>query len=501
MFKSNILTVILSALMLASCNAIMDDGSCPDGGSALRTVTFTLAMDDARKHTRAAWGEGYTAEDAIGYENRIAYDSLRVIFYKASDNAYVGEVAEMIYWVADPAKSGEYRVTGDVSALNLAVGTGYKIMVLANCPDATVTPGNLTFDIAGIRYPQGAIPMWGIARFVATGDELQNVGTVDMLRSVAKIEVVLSNEMLANGYTLDAVQLTNYNASGYCLPSMWNEVSSTAELDQEQCIRPLHSHISAPLSLKEVENGKSFWMYVPEFNVLHTALNRPVIGVTLGDGTSVPLEFPDAIRFGSYDSNGNFVDGSERNIVRNHIYRFNITAIASGLEISYEVLPWEDGGTWERGEFAYPTYHNPLVPDYLNPAARIDRAPVMKYNNTSTPEDDAFVAWFKLTRPANQLWSPVIDKSDTEYEIRVYNEAGDRLTNPADWKAADSWYRIVVLPLNAENSGAVVRFGITYTQEWMPDGTSMYLMINGKADEIAWPESGNDPKIIEIKQN
>jgi hypothetical protein len=29
----------------------------------------------------------------------------------------------------------------------------------------------------------------------------------------------------------------------------------------------------------------------------------------------------------------------------------------------------------------------------------------------------------------------------------------------------------------------------------------MYLMINGKADEIAWPESGNDPKIIEIKQN
>jgi hypothetical protein len=137
----------------------------------------------------------------------------------------------------------------------------------------------------------------------------------------------------------------------------------------------------------------------------------------------------------------------------------------------------------------------------LNPAARIDRAPVMKYNNTSTPEDDAFVAWFKLTRPTNQLWSPVIDKSDTEYEIRVYNEAGDRLTDPADWKAADSWYRIVVLPLNAENSGAVVRFGITYTQEWMPDGTSMYLMINGKADEIAWPESGNDPKIIEIKQN
>ena len=94
----------------------------------------------------------------------------------------------------------------------------------------------------------------------------------------------------------------------------------------------------------------------------------------------------------------------------------------------------------------------------------------------------------------------MIDKSDTEYEIRVYNEAGDLLADADEWKAADSWYRIVVIPLNAANSGDVVKFGITYTQEWMPVGTSMYLLINGKADEIAWPESGNDPKIIEIKQ-
>ena len=501
MFRSNVFTIVLSALMLTSCNAIMDDGSCLEKGTTLRTVTFMLAMDEAHKQTRAAWGDGYAAEDAIDYENRIASDSIRVIFYRASDNTFVGEVSNMMYWVADPMASAEYRVTGDVSALNLTTGTEYKIMVLANCPDAGGNLDNLTFDIAGISYPKGAIPMWGIARFVATGEELQNIGSIDLLRSMAKIEVVLSNEMLANGYTLNAAQLTHYNSVGYCLPSRWNEVSWTSELDQEDCFRAIHSHVSNTLSLKEVESGKSFWMYIPEFNVLHTALNRPVIGVTLGDGTSVPLEFPDAIRFGSYDASGAFVEGSERNIVRNHIYRFNITAIASGLEISCEVLPWDDGGTWERGEFAYPTYHNPLVPDYLNPSAKINVAPVMKYNNTANPEVDAFVAWFRLTKPENQLWSPVIDKSDTEYEIKVYNEVGERLHDPADWKAAEGWYKIVVLPLNAANSGAVVKFGITYTQEWMPVGTSMYLLINGKADEIAWPDSGNDPKIIEIKQN
>ena len=500
MLKSNVLTIVLSALILASCNALMDDGNCPESGSSLRTVTFTLAMDDVQKQTRAAWGDGYVTDGAVDFENRIAYDGLRVVFYRASDNAYLGEAAEMMYWLANPAKSDEYRVTGDVSPLNLIAGTEYKIMVLANCPAAGGNQGGMVYDMAGIAYPQGAIPMWGVACFVASGEELQNVGTIDLLRSMAKIEVVLSNEMLANGYTLNAVQLAHHNSLGYCLPSKWNEVSRTSELDMENCIRPLHSHVSSPVSLKEIDDGKRYWIYVPEFNVLHTAVNRPVIGVKLGDGTSVPLEFPDAIRFGSYDAGGDFVEGSEHNIVRNHIYRFNIMAIASGLEIGCEVLPWEDGGIWERGEFAYPTYHNPLVPDYANPAARIDVAPVMKYNNTSTPEDDAFVAWFKLTKPSNQLWTPVIDKSDTEYEIRVYNEAGDLLTDPDDWKAADGWYRIVVIPLNAANSGDVVKFGITYTQEWMPVGTSMYLLINGKADEIAWPGSGSDPKIIEIRQ-
>lgn len=124
----------------------------------------------------------------------------------------------------------------------------------------------------------------------------------------------------------------------------------------------------------------------------------------------------------------------------------------------------------------------------------------MKYNNTSNPETDAFVAWFKMMKPAGQLWTPAIDQLSSDYELRVYNHLGERLTEQSQWVASDNWYKIVVLPLNPENSGVVVKFGITYHQDWMPDGKSIYLFVNGKADEIAWPDSGNDPKIIEIKQ-
>lgn len=502
MFKRFIYTVILSVLTLTSCNSIMDEGVCSEGDGIVRKVTFTLAMDEESRQTRASWESGYIAEDAVDYENRIAYDGLRVLFYTSS-NRYVGEVANMMHW---PISETEYKFSGDVTSLNLALGAEYKIMVLANCPETTTDINGLYYSIADADYPKGYIPMWGVGLFTPSGDELQDAGTIDLLRSMAKIEVVLSNEMLANGYTLDEVSLNHYNSTGYSLPNGWNSVAKTIELDQEYCMRAYHSHVTSVLPLKEVVENKSFWVYVPEFNVLHSSDNRPNLNVTLIDGTSVPLEFPGSIRFGTYDANGELVEDSEVNIVRNHIYRFNIVGISSGLEIEYEVMDWEYDeaeNKWERGEFAYPTYHNPVVPDYLNPSAPIVTAPVMKYNNGVNPEEDAFVVWFKMDKPAEQTWTPVLDQSETDYEIRVYKSDNPavRLTDPADWVAdPDHWYKIVILPLKADNAGVVAKFGITYTQNWMPDGSSLYLFINGKVDEIAWPESGDDPKIIEIKQ-
>ncbi|MBO7290843.1 MAG: hypothetical protein J6U62_05220, partial [Bacteroidaceae bacterium] len=247
-------------------------------------------------------------------------------------------------------------------------------------------------------------------------------------------------------------------------------------------------------------------LYVPEFNVLHTAVNRPNISVVLGDGSQMPLEFPNAIRFGSYDANGTLVDGSEANIVRNHIYRFNIAGISSGLEIDYEVLDWEydePGNLWQRGEFAYPTYHNPVVPDYNNPTATITTVPQMKYDNGADPEENAFSVWFKMSKPAGQRWTPVHNQAQSDYEIRVYRSdaPAEQITDPEEWVAdSEHWYRIVLIPKNAQNSGTTVDFGITYTQEWMPEGSSLYLFINGKVDEIAWPQSGDDPKIIKVEQ-
>ena len=484
--------ILLSMCVFASCNAILDNDIC-NGDGMTRKVTFKMTMNNSSRYTRA-WSDGYETGKDIPYDNRIAYDGLRVLFYTL-DNSYIGEASELMYW---PLSEDRYHFSGNITELNLVPGTGYKVMVLANCPGNTGME-NLYFEIADATYPNGNIPMWGVKQFELNNGELQDLGTIDLLRAMAKVEVVLSDNMTANGYSIQEVSLNHHNTQGNCLPTGWNSVGKTSDLDIVACINSRHSHNSKPLELVEIEDGKKFWIYIPEYNVRHTTTNRPNISITLSNGTEM-LQFPNSLKFGTYTAKGELEEDSEEDIVRNHIYRFNIAGIAGGIEFEYNVLPWEDGGTWDRGEFAYPTYHNPVVPDYLNPTAVITSAPVMKYNNTSAAEDDAFTVWFKLTRPTDQLWVPVTDQLSSDYEIRVYNHLGEKLDNPAQWVASDNWYRIVVLPLQPDHTGVTVKFGITYHQDWMPDGNSIYLFINGKADEIAWPESGNDPKIIEIKQ-
>lgn len=486
------------ACAITSCDSINDEGVCsPDGGDGkVRKVSFTLTIDDASRKTRAAWSDAYVTDIGSVYDCRIALEGLQVLFY-TSDNNYIGKVESLMHW---PTSETEYRFAGDVTNLELRPGTTYKIMVLANCPDAVINIGSLYYHLDEITYPDGYLPMWGVKQMSMTGSELVELGDILMLRAVAKVEVVLSDEMMAKGYTLDGVSIDHYNDIGYCLPAGWNSVASTEALDQEGCHNPYHSHKNADLAFTEIVDGKSHWIYLPEFNVLHTATNRPRLSVVLGDGTSTPLVFNDAIMFGKYDADGYPVDGSENNIVRNHIYRFNITGISMGIEIDYEVLDWEDGGTWDRGVFEYPTYHNPVVPDYLNPTDVITLSPTMTYNNAD-PEAGAFSVWFRMSEPVGQTWTPVVDKADTEYAIKVYNVSGTEITDKSQWVAADTWYNIKVIPLNPANAGAKVKFGITYRQNWMPSGMSMYLFINGKVDEIAWPNSGSDPKLIEIIQN
>jgi hypothetical protein len=119
-----------------------------------------------------------------------------------------------------------------------------------------------------------------------------------------------------------------------------------------------------------------------------------------------------------------------------------------------------------------------------------------------------------MLSPIGQTWLPTLRTASDRCEIRVYKEidpmtrelvyttessqTDPSLRDGSKLEAYHGWYNIKVIPTTADYDG-VARFGITYRQDWMGAG-SRYLLINGEVDHIIWPNSGNEPRIIDIVQ-
>ncbi len=480
------------ATLFVACGSIYDDGQCVDLD---QRITFRLSV--ASPNTRTTWADNYPSTIGTSFDNMISLNGLRVAIHNASDNSYIGEVSNLIHWnVSDNV----YQFVGEVTNLNLTANAQYKIMVYANCPPGTASD-NLSFEYTTAQYPNGAIPMWGVTESTLSLVGNQDIGTIHLLRALAKVEVNLAPAMA--DYHIEKVTVNSINHYGYCLPNNWDTVTNSATLNRENSINEYRSVIypQGGIEFTAVSSTSSV-IYLPDYNNFDSLIPAAKLSVTLRDSSDNLYEFKDALSFGNY-VDGALSGGTAYNIVRNHYYKFNIIGVAGGLEIDYQVADWDEGGTWDYGEFAYPTYHNPILPDewYYNSKffEVITVEPTMSYNATDD-EAGAFSGWFHISAPVGHQWVPTFTQSESDYEIRVYKN-GVRVTNPAEFVAGADWYNIKIVPLNPDLVGNKVKFGISYTASWMNASTSLYLFINGKSDAIAWKNSGTDPKIIEITQN
>lgn len=132
--------------------------------------------------------------------------------------------------------------------------------------------------------------------------------------------------------------------------------------------------------------------------------------------------------------------------------------------------------------------------------------PTMYFDGADS-EKGAFCMQFEITGPEDVVWTPILPGAKGEdYAIKVY--LGDELQSPDGGgypkTTADHPFTIKVIPLKADNltgSGSKVKFGITYKPKWLGETTKAYfLLINGEEGRPAWPSSGSEPELIEIKQ-
>lgn len=322
------------------CGCSRNENPDMASGSGDTQVSFVLSLSNAGIPTRATWGDNYTSEEGNGYENRIDPDDVQVMLFNAS-GAHVATVEILSYYPLNDG-SADYRFIGSVTAEDgtLTAGQSYKLMVFANCETITDTSnlGALSFNYnaQNVINESQLIPMWGVITKTLTLEKgkQEDLGTIDLLRAMAKIEINLA-DAISGTHTINVATLSKYNNQGYCLPKNYAAVMNTKELEQEtgnnkDTFNPYEeTQVSLNLAFSYSNDKKTAWLYIPEYN---NDTNAATISITLSDGTTGTLEFRD------YADGA--ATGNTHNIVRNHIYRYTVNVETGKLTVQYKALPW-----------------------------------------------------------------------------------------------------------------------------------------------------------------
>ena len=533
------LLLLFAGIMAASC--VFDAARC-DVPAESHSIMFTISMEG--ENTKAIWNDKYESAVGVPFDYRILPDQLRVVVI-ANDGTRLGEIQDLYYWPENEAHT-IFKFMGQmpdafVDHFKANDNKPYKFIVLANCSDHLSGDQYITYSHTQLIEPSKddkaapsvghAIPMWGVTEVDMKSifeNGTQDIGEIWLLRAAAKIEVNLSSNVRNKGTTINSATLKYYNQTGYVLPSGALEVSQTGLLDQEKCIR-VYRHAAVNLPFVKDEKTGNYYVYVTEYDNTNYPGERNKISLEFNiDGEK--KYFEDAISFCEY-RDGKPQEDLHYDIVRNHIYEFEILSIAGdNLELQYTVADW-DAERWdsnndgipdkdfEEHELAYPTYHNPVVPrDYLTPTLDESENYVIKqepkmYYYANDIEIGAFECFFQIVAPADVKWKPGITGTKENYRIRIYEKVTssnltgtltydsgvntDEMQNDLGCCQQSEWFRIVIFPLSGNGAGKnSIDFTISYYQKWTDQ--YIHLYINGEYDRIRWPGSGTNPKIITI---
>lgn len=338
-YKST-LTVSLMFCLLSTMSCGFDDGYDNEDQND-NAVMVAFRMSYANGNTRAAnegWDNYDPKDDGTAYENAINTEQLQI---KVCDEngTIIGDVDNVIAINNGTDTNPEYSITGTWENAADKLSKAKKIMVFANCGTSIVTPGN----IQNLAFARSAttqyIPMWGVTTLTneLVVGKSNNLGTIDMLRSLAKVKVRLADGMKARNYSLGAMQLNNYNTSGYTLPLTYNTAASTAAI---RFGNSLHANSSWAQSIAMTGNAdESIMLYIPEYDNINAAADRKAtISLQLmRDGEE---EGNYTLHFCNYTAEGAPDAASTYNIQRNHYYEYTVGRTDDQVKIVLNVKKW-----------------------------------------------------------------------------------------------------------------------------------------------------------------
>ena len=338
-YKST-LTVSLMFCLLSTMSCGFDDGYDNEDQND-DAVRVAFRMSYANGNTRAAnegWDDYDPKDDGTAYENAINTEQLQI---KVCDEngTIIGDVENVIAINNGTDTNPDYSITGTWENAADELSKAKKIMVFANCGTSIVTPDNIQNLAFASSATTQYIPMWGVTTLTneLVVGKSNNLGTIDLLRSLAKVKVKLADGMKSRKYSLGAMQLNNYNTSGYTLPLTYNTVASTAAI---RFGNSLHANSSWAQSIVMTGDGdESIMLYIPEYDNINAATDRKAtISLQLmRDGEE---EGNYTLHFCNYTPEGAPDAASTYNIQRNHYYEYTVGRTDDQVKIVLNVKEW-----------------------------------------------------------------------------------------------------------------------------------------------------------------
>lgn len=303
--------------LLAACN-VWEDAADVSGSDDAQSVEvrFRIALG-----SEAATRLTETEAAGTGWENYIAMEEgdFRFLLFNTAQ-LYIGQLTILsIEPVDDSAYPQEYEVTGSMEQ----PVSDFKLMVLANWGNTNypaLTTATTMADVCGTTYTYTytqpfipsqtlRIPMYGVRTYTNqtfVPNLSKDLGTIDLLRAMAKVEVVNAIQ----GATMTGVKLNRYHTTGMCAPSgMYNQTTYSTEVHLA-----LDSPSEASIDFGSTAAGSRL-IYVPEYDNTSSGTTPATIALTL-NGRAYTLYFKD------YES------GQPFNLLRNHHYKFTIVGFS-----------------------------------------------------------------------------------------------------------------------------------------------------------------------------
>lgn len=327
---SNLTYYLLAILciMITSCSTdgVTDDFSDSKSQILVKDVHINFVLSfPANSSTRVSEDNGLESERAIN----------NVHVYTFQNNRFIEEIQ---YIVID-GKDGDIRrnIDGKLSG-TYNTGTPMDFIVIVNAKnkgvyDVKMNPENsktdlydqLIFSYAKDTDRSTYIPMWGEGTITSVTSGENNTGELTLKRAVAKVNVTVNGGNGITDFKITEVRLHQYNTQGYYAPLKDDgpSVPESSKISTEF----LTSGILSGVEGNKVENK----FYIPEHKNIGAEKEAKVYLVIEAEARGKMKSY--TIPFSE--------NGKDYNVLRNHIYVFNITSVNMDVTLDYEVKVWE----------------------------------------------------------------------------------------------------------------------------------------------------------------